>query len=324
MKTQSRLTIVGLITVPVTFLLMIALLWWLDFFKFSGTEASAKIVGTALTLGGGLVATMVTLIGLILRQSVEQRNADLREEAEQRMRIEAERNRALQVEAERRLQLEAAIRAVNLLGTDTGGDSSNSQRTGALFSLAHLGLTDLAISLASFMRIDSLIEADPTCALLDMALRSDDIQTQGMASEFLRDHSDKLLTDAGLVWPDYISLSWPLELNYLSRQDAVIGLINAILLRPRKEWKIERLNAFIAYLTIALRAEEDRRLKSNIALMLKEIIKIHPATYIMYLPDENLPIPSILKNIADINPAFTDDRFKLLAGKLEHWVDGKS
>ncbi len=62
MESRNRWTIVGLIVAPLAFIILIALLWSLKFFEFSGTEASAKIVGTALTLGSGLVATMVTLM----------------------------------------------------------------------------------------------------------------------------------------------------------------------------------------------------------------------------------------------------------------------
>jgi hypothetical protein len=166
MERRNLWTTIGLVLVPLAFVSMIVVLWVLGFFEFSGTEASAKIVATALTLGGGLVASMITLIGLILRQSVEQRNADIREEAGERLRLEAERNQALQEEAERRLKLEAAIRAVDLLGTDAGGHSCVLQRTGALFTLSNLGMVNLAIDLVCIMRQDDLIAARPTASLL--------------------------------------------------------------------------------------------------------------------------------------------------------------
>ena len=57
MRSANPWAIGGLLAVPIiAFLLVIVALWRLGFFEFAGTEASAKIVGTALTLGGGLVA----------------------------------------------------------------------------------------------------------------------------------------------------------------------------------------------------------------------------------------------------------------------------
>ena len=146
---------------------------------------------------------------------------------------------------------------MTLLGTDTGGDTNLTQRTGALFLLSHLGLIDLAIDLVKFMRPDGLIEPKPTSSLLDIALRSNDSKVQESAAEFLRDHADLLLANKGLEWPDYISLDWPQELSFLSRCCALEGLMKGILARPRSEWDAGGLAACMVFLVVAFRHEQD-------------------------------------------------------------------
>lgn len=320
-KNYNKWILVGFFTVPVSYLLMIFFLWYLNFFEFTEGEASAKIVGTAITLGSGLVATMVTLIGLILRHSVENRNADLREEAEKRLKLEGERNKDLQEEAEKRLKLETAIRAVDLLGTDSGDDSAETQRTGALFSLAHLGSIDLAVELVSIMRPAGLIGPGATSSLIDLALRCDDIRVQERASGFLLDHSETFLAEEGFEWPEYISHNWPSELSFDAKNDAFKGFMKLILARPKGEWKRSTLNWFTASLTIAFRSEQDARLKSNIAICLTQILRLYSLNDVLYLPDENLEIKTVHKYLLETDTEFTSLQGEELAARLRKWVD---
>lgn len=53
MSSTNEWIISGLVMAPITFLAVIVLLWHLEFFDFTGSDASVKIVGTALTLGSG-------------------------------------------------------------------------------------------------------------------------------------------------------------------------------------------------------------------------------------------------------------------------------
>jgi len=308
------------VVAPLAFLFLICLLWLLDFFQFSGTEASAKIVGTALTLGGGLVATMVTLMGLILRQSVEQRNADMREEAEKRLSLDAERNANLQKEAEKRLKLEAGIRAVALLGTDTGGDTSMLQRTGVLFSLARLGLPDLAIDLVRSMSPHDIIEPESIASLLDVAIRSNDRLIQRVATELLRDHSEMLSSGGGSCWPSALALLWPQEWDYFSRQNILEGMMNALLTHPRSEWEGAALNVFVVRFVIALRSEQDHRLKAPIAAVLHDLLKIYPKGTVLFLPEQDLEIDTVRREVADTDRTKIGSNFWGPIEKLKIWT----
>ena len=318
-KAKPWWTTVALISIPVVFLSLIGLLWSRKFFEFTGTEASSNVVAAALALGGGLLATMVTLIGLILKQSLDQRNADLKEEGDRRLAIEADRNRVLQEEAERRLKLEAAIRAVDLLGTDTGADTNVTQRTGALFSLAHLGLVDLSIDLVTFMRPKDLIGPHTTSSLLDIALRSNDVNAQHKAAEFLRDHSNLLLDDEGLSWPPWISLAWPENLDYLAKDYVLDGLIRALIAKPIAKWDEGNLNACVAFIAVAFRTETDERLRAAIALYLQELLPIYMPVYFLYLPTENLSIEDLRGQVAQVNTTFASTAAQRMVGTLRNW-----
>ena len=303
MESNDRWTMVGLIVG--IFFMTILLLWFLYSFNF-GTDASAKIVGTAFTLVGGLVASMITLIGIMLRQSIAQRNQDLKEEAE------------------KRLKLEAAIKAVGLLSTDSGGEVSMAQRTGAIYSLAHLGQIELATDLLKLAVVEGNIPPHAIASLIDLAFRANKPIVHQNAAEILRDHYKKLLLDNGKAeWPSSISSKeWPQDLSLLTRQSAIIGLMNLLLARPKNEWYEGSLNSFIMFLVAAFQSETIKWLKINTAYFLQEILKIYPkGTYFDFEDDESFEnIILEVETLASDN-SYLNSLFRPLIIKASHWRD---
>lgn len=315
----------SLIVVPVPFIVMIWAMWYFDFFVFTGSEANAKIVGTALTLGGGLVATMVTLIGLVLRHSTEKRNADLRDEAEKRLKLEGERNKDLQEEAEKRLKLEAAIKAVGLLGTSEGKDSTETQLTGALFALAHLGSVDLAVDLVRIMlmRPKKLIGPEATASLLNIALCSDDLDVKETVCEFLGFNFETLLVEGGIEWPQSITKTWPLELSSGARHDLSIGLMSILLERPMKDWSMQVINFIVANLVLAMRSEVDQRIECNIGLYLQKLLQYYESDDLIYLDEGNMLISELRSETEKIDTQDVDIDTISLIERLEKWLKKK-
>ena len=185
-------------------------------------------------------------------------------------------------------------------------------------------MIDLAIDLVCFMRLDGLIEANPTATLLDMALRSNDPVVQKSAAEFIRDHSSTLLVKTGIEWPEYITFTWPQDLSFLSRNFVLEGLIKGILACPRSEWDREGLNACVVYLIIALRSEKDTRLKANIGLYLEQLLTIFPEGIVLFLPDENLNIDTIRRQVADTNINIASSKAISLLQDLKNWLEAKT
>jgi hypothetical protein len=67
------------------------------------------------------------IIAGLLKHSIDKRNADLRDDAE------------------KRLKLEAAVRTLQLFSTSTGDPTPKDQRVGALFALSSLGQYELSL-----------------------------------------------------------------------------------------------------------------------------------------------------------------------------------
>jgi hypothetical protein len=294
--------------VLISYFVIAVLMLKFGFFEYDKSDSSAKLVGASLTLVGCLVTTMVTLFGYIIKLSIDHNNSEL------------------QKEAEKRLKLDAAIKAVTLLGTESGGDTSLMQRTGALFALARLGLNDLAIDLVRFMYTEKVGNIGPysMSSLLDIALQSNDLNAQKKAGEFLRDQYDSLFSDEGFEWPECISNDWPQELDYSARYDALQGLMCGIMARPRVKWEDSRLFACASYLAIAFEKEQDPHLKANIAVFLKEFLTIFnqakKKVTKIYLPKKDLDIKTLLIDVSQIDEKQASDPIQRLVGNLREWL----
>ena len=154
----------------------------LVFAMHSGSDVSAS---QSLAIVSVYVTLAVSLASFALKWSTEDRNYLLRQQAEDRQK------------------LEVAVRTVSLLSTDEGRDVSGSKQAGALFTLAKLGHLDLAI-----MLVDQLLRAGGlpggTAALvLQKALEEDcDADLQALAAVFALRHSHALGSPPdGMYWP---------------------------------------------------------------------------------------------------------------------------
>ena len=94
MKKNGILIVSVIATVLLTFGVFLGTLWWIRSFQFSGTSADlAKLIGSVIALVGTLFTAMVTLVGLLLKHSLDTRSAEL-------LRLETTRNLELKKEAE--------------------------------------------------------------------------------------------------------------------------------------------------------------------------------------------------------------------------------
>lgn len=156
---NSQIIIVS-VAVVLIFILFVFLVWRLEFFKFSGTAPSATIVAASIALFGGLFTSIVSIIGLALKHSIDLRNLAIQD-----------RNEALAKEAEKRQKEEAAIKSIALLGNSEGAEASNIQQAGVILSLANLEKFRIALPLAEQMINNSAINASTFCWLIDKAVR---------------------------------------------------------------------------------------------------------------------------------------------------------
>ena len=252
---------VAIVIVVLAFIGLVLMLGVNGLFDFSGTAASAKIVAATLALVGGLIGSLVSIIGLVLKHSLDQRNTDIR------------------IEAENRLKLEAAIRAVQLLSTSTGGLVPQIQRTGALFALTSLGRYELATVLTERMLAEGQIDANSASTVLDRALRSGEDYTQSEAMNICLNHVDRFLMPNGqAAFPDCI-LKWRTDLGlsaYVLDWGAV-AMGRLLVERPLAEWEIFVANSFVVGLGIAWTKEQKNEARRNeIGAILNSILPAFP------------------------------------------------
>ena len=133
--------------------------WQLGFFNFTGTDPSSKVVAAALALVGTIVGAVVSIVGVILKHSIDR-------QAETRQEIESRRSDALQREAEQRLKLEAGVRALQLFSTSSGDLTPAVQRDGALFMLANLGQHELTLQLVDNLLSEGELSAGAASSLV--------------------------------------------------------------------------------------------------------------------------------------------------------------
>lgn len=284
MGKNNRWVLLGIAIILVTFFLFLVLLWKIGLFDFSGTESSAKIVAATIALVAGLFGSLVSLFGILLKQSFDHRTLNLKIQEENRLELESERNNNLRIEGEKRLKLEAAIQAVQLLSTSSGVDVPMTQRAGVLFSLAHLDLIDLALTMMNQMIANDRIDAETTSWLLDKAIKSDNESTQINASVLLEIHVEKLLLDEGRAcFPDSVVDYWDTNLPIDVRDNIAVALLKLVSSRHQKDWDVGVLNTIIATLISIWRTEPETRISLAVAVCLEKIVRnIAPGNIIYY------------------------------------------
>ncbi len=307
MKTQSRdwLTIVILIAVIIVFGVVIYVLWQQDIFNFSGTEASASVVAASIALIGTLFTAVLTLIGVLLKHSLDIRNA------------------ALQREAEERLKLDTAIRAVQLFGTSEGKPTPLIQRAGALFGLSSLGQHELTLDLVSYL-LKQQNELDPEIAalLLEKALTSNKEHLQNRALTILWEQINKLVTLTTVCLPncimDGVCEFKPYLKSYIPR------ILGSVMLRhPLKDWFVQPLKAqawaVVAALCLSLEKENKPEIKNDLIAVLDELLKAFPDIRTLTHPLKEIDVIKIRKKLPQIQDKDITDATLEIVTRLRFW-----
>lgn len=284
------------------FAFFIMLLWIFEYFDFTGPEASAKIIASTIALVGGLIGSLVTIIGIFLKNSIDQRNANLKEDAE------------------RRLKLEAAIQAMKLLSTEAGKDVPLTQRSGVLFTLSQLGLLDLAITMLGQMLPNDRIDANTAAWLINhvFELNLGDLSIE--ASGLLNEYHDKFLVDEGhYEFPRCMNLKCNTKLPKLARRNSALALLRMVVKRPRKEWRNDSLNAIIATLIFIWKDETDREISDGVGTCLKVMIEIR-AGRMLYLPSDEIIVDEVRSEL-EKKHFNTTTEFEKISELMKEWCE---
>ncbi len=299
---------------------MIAVMWQLGFFRFTGTDPSSKIVVAALTLVGTFVGTVVTIIGVLLKHSIDR-------QTERRLEIESERNAALALEEKRRLKLEAAVRALQLFSTSSGAPTPAVQRDGALFALASLDMHDLTLQITDDLLRKDELGAGTAANLLDHALRRGELADKEAAVVLLSEHAARMLTPAGYSLPSAIG-DWIPGLPDYVREWAPLAIGEILLARPASEWLTSwRGNFFhlISILGIAWTQEGSQRLKDNVGAILQAVLKSDTSKSIGTLWHPRMDVDTIaIRRTLGEHPIRSENLGEItlqIVGRLDKWAN---
>lgn len=306
------------------FVPFIVLLLSFSYLDSTGTAANIKIITSTITLLGGLIGSLVTGVGIFLKNSLDQRNANLKEAAERRLKLEAVRNTNLKEEAEKRFKLEAAIQAMKLL---SGEDVALTQRAGVLFTLSELGLLDLAITMLGQMLPNDKIDANTAAWLIthvfELYLKDsskealEDLSIE--ASGLLNEYHDKFLTGEGYYeFPRCLDLKWNIKLPKLARRNSALALLRIVVKRPRKEWRDDSLDAIIATLIFIWKDETDREIRDGVGICLKIMIEIRAGT-ILHLPSGKIRIDEVRSELKK-KYFKTTTEFEKIFELIKEWI----
>lgn len=229
----------------------VLLLWRVGVFDFPETDPAAEVLAAVIGLLGALFAAILTFAGVLLKHSVDERNLALKEEAEERLR------------------LETFIQAAQLLATDTGTKAPPTQQAAALFALADLNHLQFALALLREMWREGAVSPTSACWLIDRCFRSNDHDLQELAAEVLWENARTLTTSAECFdWPQVIFKSWPSHLGQSAGFSILRALFRCLYSRPATAWQLGCLADAIVMLAEARGTDESVLVRSDATLLL--------------------------------------------------------
>jgi hypothetical protein len=239
-----------------------ATLWRLGLFDVPESGPDARIFAAVFGLLGGLFASILTFVGVLLKHSIDTRTLEITRDSEAR------------------LKLETSIRAVELLATDDGRETAPSQQAGALFALANLGQLGLAVALLNELWPAGRVSTAAATGVIDQALRVGSIGTQIGASRVLQANADLLRhTDRGILLPDSLDGEWHTEWPGGVRNILISALIDAIRYRPRSEWSTDDLS------TLSLNFDQIRKLDPDPVIAAAAVLVTNVLLELRFLED---------------------------------------
>jgi hypothetical protein len=198
----------------------------------TGNTAVPALVA-AITLPGVIATAVVSLIGYLLRQSIDLRTARLGEQAAEAASVE-----------QQRLRMESAMETVKLLATQDGKAAPPVQVSAALIVLSKLGEIDLALDLAAEMWPRNQVTSSAAVALCDAAITSGNRMLQRAAAVLILNNWRRLMSDHGQAqWPACLLHGWPSSLDAEARQIITRALVAWVDENPGEDFRARLIEA---------------------------------------------------------------------------------
>jgi hypothetical protein len=299
MRTGSRWILVsGLVSLAV-FGVFVLLLWATGLLDIPETGGGDQALAAVVGLLGGLFASSLTFIGVVLKHSLDE-------------------------QAEGRLQLEASIKAVDLLATAEGKPAPISEQAGALFALAHLGQMELALALLSELWVPDGVSTTAAARLIDQALASGEEEIQLYAATILKAKVALLVHDGFADLPRSVASersTWPTDLPEATRYALLEALIELLTAQSVSNWDGRQLQQFV-YTFDAMRRDPIPGISSAGVILLSLLLSLDeelPDDLVIFAPEGVYTIGDLKKQVEEQVPEASDELDRDLELKIR-WL----
>jgi len=274
-------------------------------------SGSVKIIVAALSLFATAMTALVSLVGLLLKHSIDARSEAARI-------ADAARTNAAAKDAEDRLKLDSAIRAVQLFANNAGEPSLQIQQSGALFALCSLRQYELTLALLEGLLAQQKVDSSTFARVLNTILMTSDESLQASAISVLSGYADRLISDLNFDLPDCF-LSGCAGRSAYVRDWAPTVMVRVILARKRWEWRTRSaVNAVTMAIALLWKGEPEERIKTDAGAILGALLKVfYPKPVTLYGFHENFETDVLAADVAGSKPTSAETR--RLIERLDAW-----
>jgi len=305
---------IAILVIVVIFSVFVGILWRAGFLTPRPSDSEYKLFAEVLTFVGGLIGAVISVLGVLLKYSIDRRT-------ESRQAAEFQRSEAAKEQEERRLKLEAATKVIQLFVTSDGKEAPSTQIAGGLLTLASLGQLSLALDLTNLLLQQKKLDAGTAALVIDQALQqTDNEEVQINAIGLLLHHPADMLSPDGFEFPMTI-LNWDATLGSYAREWAPVALGRMITKRPLSSWRSDfdtKANAVIAALALGWLHPTDETLKNDCAVILGRMLRAFPNTGTLRHPKELIDTDKIRAELGSL-PAGTAAADVVVAA-LDKWI----
>ena len=230
---------------------------WLGISSYQTLKSSeGSAIAAVVAFIGVLITTVISLLGILVKSSYDQRSLKL------------------EIEAEKRLKLESAIEAISLQSTPDGRPSSIGQQSSSLILLAELKQLELALVMLSHMWPEENITPAAAARLIDIGLQSENPINEAMSAEILLHNSTRLVNPSTceIAWPEIITNKWTLKVKPSSRSLILSALIDLMMVIEPKKWDPGPFGFIISTLYYCYLSEDDPQIKLGAAGILLQVV----------------------------------------------------
>jgi hypothetical protein len=284
-------------------------------FSSNRTVLSSEDVRALWAFIGSGVGASVTLVGLLLARSHNERTLALQ--------TEAERNRtAAAKEAEMRLALDTVVKGLDMVAT-SGTYAPRAKIAGALAALVHLNHPIIAMRTLGAAWADGAVDVPSATWLINEVFELGSDQSQLEAAALLDIHATELCTSTPGIffWPVSAEYMWPASMQLNARLRLFRAILTTLTSKPVEWWSDGgRAGWALSLLDEVVQNDSDEKMMAEAAIAAQTILYVVRVDTIQYRTDWK-PIEDVRSRVMDINRTSEILMLRRAQQELDDWAD---